>query len=35
MVSAPFIVVVGANVLFPLTLRDTLRAAADRFSQRT
>jgi hypothetical protein len=29
MVPAPFIVVVDANVLFPLTLRDTvLRAAA-------
>jgi predicted nucleic acid-binding protein len=32
MVPAPFIVVVDANVLFPLTLRDTvLRAAAEGF----
>jgi hypothetical protein len=34
MVPAPFIVVVDANVLFPLTLRDTiLRAAAAGFYQ--
>lgn len=34
MVPAPFIVVVDANVLFPLTLRDTvLRAAAADFYQ--
>src|SRR5690348_13012236 len=34
MVPAPFIVVVDANVLFPLTLRDTiLRAAAAGFFQ--
>lgn len=34
MVPAPFIVVVDANVLFPLTLRDTvLRAAAAEFYQ--
>ncbi len=34
MVPAPFIVVVDANVLFPLTLRDTvLRAAAADFFQ--
>lgn len=34
MVPAPFIVVVDANVLFPLTLRDTvLRAAAADFHQ--
>jgi predicted nucleic acid-binding protein len=34
MVPAPFIVVVDANVLFPLTLRDTvLRAAAHDFFQ--
>lgn len=34
MVPAPFIVVVDANVLFPLTLRDTvLRAAASDFFQ--
>jgi len=34
MVPAPFIVVVDANVLFPLTLRDTvLRAAAAGFDQ--
>ncbi len=35
MVPAPFFVVVDANVLFPLTLRDTmLRAAADGLYQR-
>jgi len=34
MVSAPFIVVLDANVLFPFTLRDTLlRAAALHFYQ--
>lgn len=34
MLPAPFVVVVDANVLFPLTLRDTiLRAAADDFFQ--
>jgi hypothetical protein len=34
MVPTPFIVVVDANVLFPLTLRDTvLRAAAADFYQ--
>ncbi|MEM6789480.1 MAG: toxin-antitoxin system, toxin component, PIN family protein [Myxococcota bacterium] len=34
MVPAPFIVVVDANALFPLTLRDTLlRAAAAGFYQ--
>lgn len=34
MVPAPFIVVIDANVLFPLTLRDTvLRAAASGFFQ--
>src|SRR4051812_31492287 len=34
MVPAPFIVVVDANVLFPLTLRDTfLRAAAAGYYQ--
>jgi predicted nucleic acid-binding protein len=34
MAPAPFLVVVDANVLFPLTLRDTvLRAAADGFYQ--
>lgn len=34
MVPAPFIVVVDANVLFPLTLRDTvLRVAAAGFYQ--
>lgn len=34
MVPAPFLVVVDANVLFPLTLRDTmLRAAAAGFYQ--
>jgi hypothetical protein len=34
MVPAPFIVVVDANVLFPLTLRDTvLRSAAAGFYQ--
>ena len=34
MVPAPFIIVVDANVLFPLTLRDTmLRAAAADFYQ--
>lgn len=34
MVPAPFIVVVDANVLFPLTLRDTiLRAAAAGYFQ--
>ena len=34
MVPAPFTVVVDANVLFPLTLRDTvLRAAAAGFYQ--
>jgi hypothetical protein len=34
MVPAPFVVVVDANVLFPLTLRDTvLRAAAADFYQ--
>lgn len=29
MVPAPFVVVVDANVLFPLTLRDTVLRAAD------
>lgn len=30
MIPAPFVVVVDANVLFPLTLRDTVLRAADR-----
>ncbi len=34
MISAPFVVVLNANVLFPFTLRDTLlRAAAEDFYQ--